>query len=187
MDPDEPPDEDREHGSAAALERLFELHAPDLYRFAYRYVRSADVAKDLVHEGFLRLWRQRSSVDLAGPTAKSYLHTIVRYQALDHLRRRRIEDRWRQEYTAPAILEHGALLAQGGPEEDLTNNEITEAIGRAVGALPRRQQQVLVMRWQHHASYDEIAEALGISPKTVGVHFTRGIQRLRELLARNRF
>ena len=187
MDPDEPTDEDREHGSAAALKRLFELHAPDLYRFAYRYVRSAEVAKDLVHEGFLRLWRQRSSVDLSGPTAKSYLHTIVRYQALDHLRRRRMEDRWRQEYVTPAILEHGALLAQGGPEEDLTNREITEAIGRAVEALPRRQQQVLLMRWQHHASYDEIAGALGISPKTVGVHFTRGIQRLRELLARNRF
>jgi RNA polymerase sigma-70 factor (family 1) len=187
MDPDELTDEDRETGSAAALKRLFEQHAPDLYRFAYRYVRSTDVAKDLVHEGFLRLWRQRSSVDLAGPTARSYLHTTVRYQALDHLRRQRIEDRWRQEYVAPEILEQGTLLAEGDPEQDMANKEIAEAISRAVQALPPRQQQVLLMRWQHHASYDEIAMALGISPKTVGVHFTRGVQRLRELLARIRY
>lgn len=187
MDPDELTDEERETRSAAAIKRLFEQHVQDLYRFAYRYVRSADVAKDLVHEAFLRLWRQRGSVDLTGPTARSYLHTTVRYQALDHLRRRRIEDRWRQEYVAPEVLEQGALLTDGGPEQDLANKEAAQAIRRAVQALPPRQQQVLLMRWQQHASYDEIALALGISPKTVGVHFSRGIQRLRELLARIRY
>jgi DNA-directed RNA polymerase specialized sigma24 family protein len=43
------------------------------------------------------------------------------------------------------------------------------------------------MRWQQRASYDEIAVALRISPKTVGVHLTRGIQRLRELLVQIRY
>lgn len=187
MDSDELMDDGGpEAGSAEALKRLFELHAAELYRFAYRYVRSAEVAKDLVHEAFLRLWCQRARVDLAGPTARSYLHTVVRYQALDHLRRRRIEERWRQEYAAPAMVEQGPLLGGGGPEQDLAAKEIAQAIGRAVRALPRRQQQVLLLRWQHQASYDEIAVTLGISPKTVGVHFTRGIQRLRELLAKMR-
>jgi RNA polymerase sigma factor (sigma-70 family) len=187
MDPDELPDEGSETGPAAALKRLFELHSVELYRFAYRYVRSSEVAKDLVHEAFLRLWCQRSSVDLAGPTARSYLHTIVRYQALDHLRRRRIEERWRDEYAAPAMLGQGPVLSGGGPEQDLAAKEIAQAIGRAVRALPRRQQQVLLLRWQHQASYEDIAVTLGISPKTVGVHFTRGIQRLRELLAKMRY
>ena len=187
MNPDELSVDGPDSGAAKALKRLFEQHAAALYRFAYRYVRSADVAKDLVHEAYLRLWRQRSRVDLAGPTAKSYLHTTVRYQALDHLRRMRIEDRWRREYLAPAILEHGALLAEGDPEQDLAAKEIAQAIGRAVETLPPRQQQVLLMRWQQRASYDEIALELGISPKTVGVHLTRGIQRLRELLAQIRY
>lgn len=187
MDSDELTGEGPETGSAKALKRLFEQHSADLYRFAYRYVRSSEVAKDLVHEAFLRLWRQRSRVDLAGPTARSYLHTVVRYQALDHLRRQRIEDRWRQEYLAPAMVEQGSLLARGDPEQDLAAKEIAQAIERAVEALPQRQQQVLLLRWQHHASYEEIAMTLGISPKTVGVHLTRGIQRLRELLAQIRY
>ncbi len=42
------------------------------------------------------------------------------------------------------------------------------------------------MRWHQQASYEEIAETLGISPKTVGVHIGRAIQRLRELLAQVR-
>jgi RNA polymerase sigma-70 factor (ECF subfamily) len=187
MDPDELPDGGVETGAAEALKRLFELHSVELYRFAYRYVRSAEVAKDLVHEAYLRLWRQRDRVDLAGPTARSYLHTIVRYQALDHLRRRRIEDRWRQEYLAPVMVARGPLVGGGDPEQDLAAKEIAQAIGRAIQTLPQRQQQVLMLRWQHQASYDDIAMALGISPKTVGVHFTRGIQRLRELLAKIRY
>lgn len=187
MDPHELGDEGTDSRSANAFRYLFEQHAAELYRFAYRYVRSSEQAKDLVHEAFLRLWRQRSHVDLAGATARSYLHTIVRYQALDHLRRRRIEDRWRQEYATPAMVEQGAALAPGDPDQDLNAKEIAGAIGRAVEALPQRQQQVLLLRWQHHASYEEIAATLGISPKTVGVHVARGIQRLRELLTQIRY
>lgn len=170
----------------AAFQRLFELRFAELYRFAYSYIRSVEAAKDLVHEAFLRLWQQRSQVDLAGPTARSYLFTIVRYQALDHLRHRRIEDRWRLEYAAPIMAGEGAVLAPADPDQDLAAKEIRGAIGKAVDALPRRQQQVLLLRWQRQASYEEIAETLGISPKTVAVHVSRAIQRLRELLAQVR-
>lgn len=183
MNSQELPDGGADAESATALKVLFERHAADLYRFAYRYVRSVETAKDLVHEAFLRLWRQRSRVDLAGPTARSYLHTIVRYQALDYLRRRKIEERWRREYLTPVLSTHGPLLAPGDPDKALARKEIAQAIRQAVNSLPQRQQQVLLLRWQH-ASYDEIAMSLGISPKTVGVHFSRGVHRLRELLAR---
>src|SRR3954454_24619156 len=96
-------DDGPEAPAAIAFQSLFDLHFEELYRFGYRYVQSVETAKDLVHEAFLRLWRQRSQVELGGPAARSYLYTIVRYQALDHLRRRRVEDRWRREYAAPAM------------------------------------------------------------------------------------
>lgn len=184
MIPDDPLDALNADG--VAFRRLFEQQFAELYRFAYGYVRSAEVAKDVVHEAFLRLWRQRSEVDLGGPTVRSYLFTIVRYRSLDHLRRRRVEDRWRQSYAAPIMAEEGAVSAVPDPDQELAAKEIRGAIARAVEALPRRQQQVLLLRWQHQASYEEIAETLGISPKTVAVHIARAIQRLRELLARMR-
>ena len=170
---------------ALAFRRLFELHFDELYRFGYRYVQSAETAKDLVQEAFLRLWRQRSQVELGGPAARSYLYTIVRYQALDHLRRRRVEDRWRREYGAPLVSDRGAALA-ADPDQEFTGREIAAAIQQAVDALPRRQRQVLLLRWQQQASYDKIAETLGISPKTVAIHVGRAIQSLREMLAQVR-
>jgi RNA polymerase sigma-70 factor, ECF subfamily len=171
--------------ATAAFRRLFEQHFAELYRFAYRYVRAEETAHDLVHEGFLRLWRQREQVDLGGPAARSYLYTIVRYQALDHLRHRRVEERWRQEYAAPAVMEQVATLAPD-PDQELATREIAAAVRHAVDALPLRQRQVIHLRWQQQASHEQIAETLGISPRTVGIHIGRAIQRLREVLAQVR-
>jgi RNA polymerase sigma-70 factor (ECF subfamily) len=170
---------------AAAFRRLFEQHFAELYQFAYRYVRAEETAQDLVHEGFLRLWRQREQVDLGGPAARSYLYTIVRYQALDHLRHRRVEERWRQEYAAPAVMEQSAVLAPG-PDQELATREIAAAVRHAVDALPLRQRQVIHLRWHRQASYEQIADTLGISRKTVGIHIGRAIQRLRQVLAQLR-
>jgi RNA polymerase sigma-70 factor (ECF subfamily) len=169
---------------AAAFRALFEHSFAELYQFAYRYVRTVETAQDLVHEAFLRLWRQRDRVDLGGPTARSYLYTIVRYQALDHLRHRRVEERWRQEYATPSVLEQTAALAPD-PDQELLMREITTAIRRAVDALPLRQRQVIHLRWQQ-ASHEQIAETLGISPRTVGIHLGRALQRLRQVLAQVR-
>jgi RNA polymerase sigma-70 factor (ECF subfamily) len=170
---------------AIALGRLFALYFEDLYRFAYRYVRSVETAKDLVDEAFLRLWLHRSEVELGGRSARSYLYTTVRYQALDSLRRRSVEDRWRMEYAAPRVQGDERALARD-PDQELADRETAAAIQQAVDTLPPRQRQVLLLRWQQQASYDQIAASLGISAKTVAVHLGRAIQRLREILAQAR-
>jgi RNA polymerase sigma-70 factor (ECF subfamily) len=163
---------------AIALGRVFELHFDELYRFAYRYVRSAETAKDLVNESFFRLWRQRAQVDLGAPTARSYLYTTVRYLALDHLRRRRVQERWQgEDQSAGPTCD---------PSQELIDRETTAAIQDAVNALPPRQREVLQLRWKQQASYGEIAKTLGISPKTVAIHLGRAFQRLRALLGKAR-
>lgn len=178
-------DDTADSPEAVAFARLFALYFEELYRFAYRYVRSVDTAKDLVDEAFLRLWVHRSEVELGGRAARSYLYTTVRYQALDHLRRRSVEDRWRVQYAAPLVRgDERALLR--GPDQDLADRETAAAIREAVDTLPPRQRQVLLLRWQQQASYDQIAASLGISAKTVAIHLGRAIQRLREILAQAR-
>jgi RNA polymerase sigma-19 factor, ECF subfamily len=184
MRPDEPA-ADASADSAAAFRLLFEQRFAELYHFAYRYVRAEETAQDLVHEAFLQLWRQRRQVDLGGPAARSFLYTVVRYQALDHLRHRRVEERWRLEYSAPSVMEQAAV-PDPGPDQELATREIAAAVRHAVDALPHRQRQVIHLRWYQQASYEQIAETLGISPKTVGIHIGRAIQRLREVLAQVR-
>jgi RNA polymerase sigma-70 factor (ECF subfamily) len=63
---------------------------------------------------------------------------------------------------------------------------ITERSGRvqtAIAALPEKYRLPILLAYYNEASYDEIAEALGISRNHVGVLLLRGKQALRKTLA----
>lgn len=167
-------------GDPLEFRQLFDAHFDELARYAYRYVQSIDEAKDLVHDAFLRLWRQRDDVDFR-TSVRAYLFATVRNLAIDHLRRQRVEERWRGEVRQRTGA--AAAAAPDDPERDLADGEIAAAVREAVAALPPRQQEVLLLRWHRHASYDEISQTLGISPKTVSIHVGRALAALREALA----
>jgi RNA polymerase sigma factor (sigma-70 family) len=56
-------------------------------------------------------------------------------------------------------------------------------LAAAIGHLPRRQREVVVLRYLADWSEADVAEALGCSPGTVKVHASRGLAALRSLLS----
>ncbi len=168
---------------AREIRRLFDAHVEELTRYAYRYLKSIEESKDVVHDAFFRLWCHREEINpRAG--ARAYLYTTVRNLALDHLRRRGVEARWRGRVRESAGDD--ALIAPDDPDRDLAISELSSAVREAVAALPVRQREVLLLRWHRQADYDEIARTLGISPKTVSIHVGRAFVSLRKVLARFR-
>lgn len=165
---------------AAIFKRLFEAYFDRLFRYAYRYLESADEAQDLVHDIFLTVWRQRRSIGLQRDL-RTYLYVTTRNRALDRLRRRKVEARYHRRRAAAEAAEPEAELAPD-PAAELESRERAAAIQQAIDALPARQREVLRLRWEAHLSYNEVAEALGISPKTVAVHLTRALAQLRQAL-----
>jgi RNA polymerase sigma-70 factor, ECF subfamily len=158
-----------------AFKQLFDTHYERLYRYALRYLRSAEEANDVVHDVFLQMWRHRQRIGL-GRDLRAYLYTTTRNHALDRLKRRKVEDSFR-ERSDMAVAQEGS-----DAESELESRELAATIQRAMDSLPPRQREVLRMRWQQHLSYEEIAKALNISPKTVAIHLSRGLQHLREAL-----
>lgn len=188
---DSPPDE-RNHPTSASgeearargatvVERLFDTHADRLRRYVYRYVRSWEEAQDLVHDLFLRLWDRRQDLDSVADL-EGYLYAGARNHALTHLRQRRVEEQWRRRCAGPAILSEGPTLPDD-PAQELVSAEISAAVQRAVDALPSRQRQVLLLQWSG-STYQQIAAALNISPKTVSNHLTNAVDHLRRTLPR---
>lgn len=162
----------------ATFERLFHEHLNPLTRFVYSYVKSWDVAEDLVHDVFLQLWLRHRTLEPVRDFA-AYLYTIARYDALDYLRHDGIEARHR---AAPTYQVDVILPAS--PEHELLASEVTAVLQRAVDSLPERQRDAVLLRWTRQASYQEIAATLGISPKTVDAHLQRAMARLRKILPR---
>jgi RNA polymerase sigma-70 factor (ECF subfamily) len=164
-------------GDGEAFEAVFHAYAARLCRTAYRYVKSWDVAEDLVQEVFLKIWRGRAAWRVTAGV-ESYLLLAVRNQALNWLKHDRVTERWRQR----------AVLASAGSGEErehpdacdaVARAEDAAAIERALAALPARQRAVCELRWQQHLSYGEIAARLGISERTVENQIGKAIRRIR--------
>ena len=166
-------------GDWDAFRALFLAHYPALCRYVHRYVRSQEVAEDLVQEVFFDLWKRRAGWH-PEHAPRAFLYGAVRNQMLNHQRRLRTRP---QLGTGEAL---GALLASEDPEETVAYEDFVRVAARAVVALPPRCRDVFVLSREHELTYAEIAATLGISVKTVESHMARALKHLRDHLAPHR-
>jgi RNA polymerase sigma-70 factor (ECF subfamily) len=137
------------------------------------------LAEDATQDAFVRVSRARSL------TRRNRLRQVVgiaRNHCIDLLRRRRHgELRLGDE---AAERSGGGRVCRG--VDALVINERSGKVRAALAALPEKYRLPIVLAYYNDASYDEIAEALGISRNHVGVLLLRGKQTLRKALAPSR-
>jgi RNA polymerase sigma-70 factor (ECF subfamily) len=178
-------------GDESACEALYLAYRAPLWRFAYGYVRSREVAEELVQEVFLSLWRNRRDGEVR-TCVRAWLYAAVRNLALNHLRHERIVMRLSERTPNPRADVHGEVhgsdgcIAMGAQSPDAQSaveaKELDEAIARAVAVLPERRRLAMTLRWKHDLSPSEIARVLGTTPESVRVLLTRARQELAQLL-----
>ena len=72
----------------AAFRRLYELQSPRLYALALRLMQQPMLASDAVHDAFVQVWQRSARFDPDRGSAEAWLGSLVRYRAIDILRRR---------------------------------------------------------------------------------------------------
>jgi RNA polymerase sigma-70 factor (ECF subfamily) len=185
-------------GDEAAFEALYLAHHDGLWRFAYAYVRSRDVAEELVQDVFLSLWGMRASWEVK-TRARAWLFAAVRHLALNHLRHERVvaralggvsgAGRSTQPHGGAAMyqVETSTMGAPPpGQQETAEAQELDDAIVRALAELPERRRIAMTLRWKADMSPLEIATVLGTTPEAVRVLLTRARADLSALLDRAR-
>jgi RNA polymerase sigma-70 factor (sigma-E family) len=156
-----------------AVTMLYGSHWAPLVRLATLLTRDASVAEELVQDAFVALHRRWDA--LADPgAAHGYLRTSVVNASRSALRHRGVEERYRQ----PAPPE------PAGPEERAVRSSEDARVMAALRTLPRRQQEVLVLRYYSDLSEFDIAQTLGLSRGAVKSHAHRGLAALRAALER---
>jgi len=167
-------------GDEKALETIFRTHYPGLVGFVRRYVKTTEIAEELVQDLFLKIWSRRGSLG-AIDSVKTYLFRAARNTALNHLRRRKLEHEWQEKEALASTEEQG----QEG-DEPVTESELAAAVRAAVDRLPPRCREVFMLSRDGGLTYGEIAKSLGISIKTVETQMGRALKALRESLKRYR-
>jgi RNA polymerase sigma-70 factor (ECF subfamily) len=107
---------------------------------------------------------------------KTYLSTTVRNKCLNYLRDNKKFNR--------EILDLEGLLSEKAyvPADRLVEAEIRNRIGQAIAALPERCREIFVLNRHENMKYQEIANHLEISVKTVETQMSKALQHMRDHL-----
>lgn len=155
---------------------VYRRELPRIYNyFRYRFGDDA-LAEDLTSATFEKAWRAREQYrrDLAG--FATWLFTIARNLATDHLRTRaRTADEGRS-------IPYDALdqvPAPGSPYEGYTRQAEVEHLGALLNGLNEHERELVALKYGAELTNREIARALGMSESNVGTTLYRIVNKLK--------
>jgi RNA polymerase sigma-70 factor (sigma-E family) len=153
-------------GAEAGVTALYQANALSLIRLAYIMLGDLQSAEDVVQEAFYGLYRRWDRLkDASG--ALYYVRASVLNGCRSVLRRRAV--RRRSLAYQPSAASAEAVVLSGEEREEVI---------RALGRLPHRQREVLVLRFYSELSDEEIARVMGIRQSTVRSAAYRALETL---------
>jgi RNA polymerase sigma-70 factor (ECF subfamily) len=165
-------------GDRRAFEQLFARLAPRLHGFFRRSFGGEATADDLLQQTFLKLHRARETYDPAMRVAPWAFAIASRVRLDEFRRRKRLAEDGDEEALARADEAHAAAPADAGLDADTT-----DAVRRAVDALPESQRVVIHLNRFEDMTYAEIARVLGTTEGAVKLRAFRAYATLRQALA----
>jgi len=162
-------------GNIAAYRFLFDHHFSDLCNFLLIYLHSKELSEEIALEIFTYVWEKRETIQIKA-TFKSFLFASAKNKAISLYRK--------EHKTVFATIGTGELSMPFDVNSHnlLENSELREIIDAAIGKLPEKSRQIYQMAWEENLSHKEIAEQMGITPKTVENHVGIALRKLRESL-----
>jgi RNA polymerase sigma-70 factor, ECF subfamily len=184
-------EEDREliglaqKGDKAAFRRLVERHQRRAFALAVGLVRDENDARELVQEAFLRVHRGLGAFQ-GSSSFFTWLYRIITNLAIDLMRkpgRRDVELDENHATDVPGDLALVSRIDGADPLDVMRRREIAERIQTALEALPAIHRSVILMREVEGMSYEEMAQAAGVSKGTIMSRLFHARQKLQRALA----
>lgn len=163
-------------GDKSSFEELMKFFFRPLFNYGYKFIKDEELVKDAIQELFIRLWNSRERLS-ANVHPKAYLFASLR-RALY----RKIKS---QSKTVFFDNEDGAYTFDLEASADYriitneTNVRIAKTIAANLSRLPKRQKEVVYLKFFQGLSRDDISDAMSISPQTVSNLLQLALKKLR--------
>ncbi|TKG94976.1 sigma-70 family RNA polymerase sigma factor [Puteibacter caeruleilacunae] len=169
-------------GDEDAYARLFKVTYPRLISYCKLFVIDANKADDLVQECYVKFWDQRKKINTS-KSVESLLFVMLRNQCLNYLRDERLnaqslkldDDEWSE-------IQHLYQIDFLGYEEASMEQQLAQAIQRAIDELPEKRKEVFIRCKIEGEKQRVVAEELGVSVKAVEKHISLAKAELSEKL-----
>lgn len=160
-------------GNMSALEVLYIRYVPQVKSFVSSILKDNADTEDFIQDLFLKIWEDRYIVCKA-KSFKSYLYSMTRNMLYNKLKHGKVH----QKYVG---LEQKKTDYQDVETQILTK-DILECIRNEMDNLSEKQRVIYELNRNDDMTYNEIADKMGISPKTVQYHISSVLAKLRRLL-----
>ena len=156
-----------------AFRALFDRYYPSLLGTGINLLKDKEVAKDVVQDVFLQIWKNREKLQI-NTSLEAYLKRAVINRSLNKIRSRK-GNTGTEELKYEQVNEPSA-------QEELEGGDVKKALDRGLRKLPERCRLIFTLKRIEGMSQKEIASQLDISTKTIENQMTKALKVLKEEL-----
>jgi RNA polymerase sigma-70 factor, ECF subfamily len=159
-----------------AFEQVYKKYFKDLHSYAHNLVKDEAIAEGIVQNVFLRLWERAENLNFQQAPAP-YLYRSVHNESLNHLKHKKV----RQAYDVYAVKQQ--VYEKSSASSKIQLSELQQKISAALNDLPQQCRTIFQMSRFSEMKYQEIADELGLSVKTVEAQMGKALKIMRKKLA----
>ena len=160
--------------SEQEFEQLFKEHFKSLYAYAFTILKNEAIAEETVQNVFYKIWEKKVP-DNIQTSLKAYLYKAVYHESLNYLKHQKIKARY-QLHVMQQTNNHND---HQGASRKILVKELEEKLRDAMNALPQQCRTIFQLSRFEGLKYQEIADQLGISVKTVENQMGKALKQLR--------
>lgn len=154
--------------TAEYLEQIFRENYSRYYYYALSVVDESEVAKDIIGEVFLAVWKNRVNID--EQKLNSYIFTSVRNKCLNERSK---------NLTFVQVEGSEVRLSADTAEEWKVKEERIVEMEKVISTMNPRTRYILEQFYYQHRSYKDVAEELGISTEGIKKQLVKAMTLLR--------
>jgi len=170
-------------GDQAAFAELVELYQEKLYHMAYRMLNNRQEAEDVVQDTFLRVYNNLERYDTSMKFS-TWIYRIATNLSIDRLRKRKPVYSLDAESSEYEGLDGYSMIPSDNrtPESEMLISETQRIIHQAIDTLPPKYKTVMILRYIHELSLQEVGDILDMPVTTIKTRVHRGREFLRKKL-----
>jgi RNA polymerase sigma-70 factor, ECF subfamily len=159
-------------GNESAFEMIFKTYYQPLCRYAYSFLQDKEEAEEVVQASFITVWEKRTNIAIE-TSLKSYLYRMVRNSCLNVIKHEKVK----QQHVAHELAV--SEVAYESVSQKVQAAELEIKITEAMKTLPEQCRLVFQLSRFEELKYQEIADQLQISVKTVENHMGKALKLMR--------
>ncbi|MCM0716478.1 MULTISPECIES: RNA polymerase sigma factor [Parabacteroides] len=161
--------------SEPAFKSLYFSYSDRIMRYLVMYVKSSQIAEELVSDVFFALWENRKQlVEITNFDA--YIYRIAKFRVLKYLR---------DNKTLTVDLDEVPIelfaFTETTPEDDYISRELIDTLNEAIEQLPTKSKLAFKLVREDGMKYKDAAEHLGISVKTLEAQLTYAMKKIAKI------